>query len=293
MPTRKIRPRNALAHLAPATSPTSPRERSTDERLAARRASAAPGRGRRRRAGAGGASSGRQSRTRQDAATMTRITRTHASASRNTSDSRRRSKTNSVTGPAAMAAAQHRLACRRRRRAPAGPRRPRPRTPSTPGSARAHAPSRSPSTRTTSRRAPLVVELVDAAGRHQAPVVDDRRPTRTGPRPGRAGGWRSSTHAPGAGLLDQHLADGVDAGRVEPGQRLVEDEQLGLVDQRGRQLDPLLVAVRERLDLVVGPVGHARAARATSLWPPAAAAAALIPCSRPRYSTCSPTSMPG
>ena len=41
-----------------------------------------------------------------------------------------------------------------------------------------------------------------------------------------------------------------------PGERLVEDEQLGLVHERGRELDALLVAERELLDAVVGALGQ-------------------------------------
>ncbi len=40
-----------------------------------------------------------------------------------------------------------------------------------------------------------------------------------------------------------------------PAKRLVEHQDLGIVDERGRQLDPLLVAVRERLDLARRPIG--------------------------------------
>ena len=66
---------------------------------------------------------------------------------------------------------------------------------------------------------------------------------------------REQDAAPRPGLLDQHLADGVDPARVEPGQRLVQDEQLRFVDEGGGELHPLLVAVGERLDLVPGAVG--------------------------------------
>ena len=61
--------------------------------------------------------------------------------------------------------------------------------------------------------------------------------------------------APGSGLIDQHLADGVDAGGIQSRQRLVQHQQLGIVDQRGRQLHPLLVPMRQRLHLGVPPVG--------------------------------------
>ena len=41
-----------------------------------------------------------------------------------------------------------------------------------------------------------------------------------------------------------------------PGERLVEDEQLGVVDQRRRELDALLVAVGQLLELRLRPVGE-------------------------------------
>src|SRR4029079_19266953 len=41
-----------------------------------------------------------------------------------------------------------------------------------------------------------------------------------------------------------------DPDRVEARERLVEDEQLRIMDERGAQLDALLIAVRQRLELV-------------------------------------------
>ena len=54
----------------------------------------------------------------------------------------------------------------------------------------------------------------------------------------------------------QHAAEDVDADRVEPGERLVEHEQLGSVHERDAELDPLLVAERERLDAVPGALAE-------------------------------------
>ena len=54
---------------------------------------------------------------------------------------------------------------------------------------------------------------------------------------------------PGAGPLGQDLGHVVDTARVQAGERLVEHEQLRVVHQRGGQLHPLLVAVRQRLEL--------------------------------------------
>jgi len=46
----------------------------------------------------------------------------------------------------------------------------------------------------------------------------------------------------------------VDGDRVEPGERLVEHEDVRTEDESGGQLDTLLVAQAERLEIVVGPV---------------------------------------
>ena len=64
---------------------------------------------------------------------------------------------------------------------------------------------------------------------------------------------------PDAGIraLAKDLGHGRHAQRVEPREGLVEDQQLRLVDQCGRELDALLVAVREVLQLAPGPVGEA------------------------------------
>ena len=64
-------------------------------------------------------------------------------------------------------------------------------------------------------------------------------------------------HAGVARTADEHLAHDVDADGVEPAERLVEDEGDRVVDERGGELDALLVAERELLHAVVGPVGDA------------------------------------
>ena len=58
------------------------------------------------------------------------------------------------------------------------------------------------------------------------------------------------------GLLAQQVDHRVDRARVEAGERLVEDQCLGAVHQRGDDLDPLLVAEAELLDPVAGAVGE-------------------------------------
>ncbi len=62
---------------------------------------------------------------------------------------------------------------------------------------------------------------------------------------------------PGRGPLADDLGHRRDADRVEARERLVEDQQLRVVDQRGRELDALLVAVRQLLELGLGAVGEA------------------------------------
>ncbi len=59
------------------------------------------------------------------------------------------------------------------------------------------------------------------------------------------------------GLGAEHLAERLDRDRVETRERLVEDEQVGLVHERGRELDALLVAVRQLLDGRVRAVAEA------------------------------------
>src|SRR4051794_26925116 len=61
------------------------------------------------------------------------------------------------------------------------------------------------------------------------------------------------------GLTEERLGQGVDADRVQPGEGLVEDEHLGAADQRGGELDALLVAQRELLDRVPTAGGEAEA----------------------------------
>ena len=60
-----------------------------------------------------------------------------------------------------------------------------------------------------------------------------------------------------AALLEQRLGEGVDADRVEAGERLVEDEDLGPADERGGELDALLVAEGQLLHLVAPALAQA------------------------------------
>ena len=75
----------------------------------------------------------------------------------------------------------------------------------------------------------------------------------------RSSWWlENSDGDPGPGPLGQDLGHVVDAARVQAGEGLVEDEQFRVVHQRGGQLHPLLVAVRERLQLGRLPAGQAQ-----------------------------------
>ena len=81
-------------------------------------------------------------------------------------------------------------------------------------------------------------------------------------------------------LGHEDLGQGVDGDRVEPGERLVEDEHVRFVDEGADQLDALLVAEREVLEVAADPVAEVEA-----LEPgvgPAAASALSRPRSWPR-----------
>ena len=99
-------------------------------------------------------------------------------------------------------------------------------------------------------------ERVHVPGGDDPPVVDDRDlladvldelELMAGEEDGRAA----------RRLAAENLGERLDRDRVEPGERLVEDEQLRLVQQRGGELRALLVAVRELLDLRVRAIREA------------------------------------
>ena len=119
---------------------------------------------------------------------------------------------------------------------------PRPRTPSRRRGASPLA-VRSPSTRTTSRRAPLVASSSTVPADHQAAVVDDGHLLAQVLDLVELMAARTARSTPAVRLLDEHLADRVDARRVEARERLVQDEHLRVVHEGRGQLHPLLVAV--------------------------------------------------
>ena len=67
------------------------------------------------------------------------------------------------------------------------------------------------------------------------------------------------TVRPRAGLFDDEVADLLAADRIEAAHRLVEDEQLGRVHDRGGEAGALEHALRERTDATVDGVADADA----------------------------------
>ena len=87
-----------------------------------------------------------------------------------------------------------------------------------------------------------------------------RMPTESQSRSTRSSWWlEKTTGTPSPALLEQRLGEGVDADRVQPGERLVEDEHLGPADQGGGELDALLVAQRQLLHRVAAALAQAQA----------------------------------
>ena len=98
--------------------------------------------------------------------------------------------------------------------------------------------------------------VVDAPFEHELAAVDDRDAV--------AGvldlGEQVARHEHGAALgaeAAQQLADLADAGRVEPVRRFVEHEQRRVLEQRGREAEPLLHAERVAAHFVVAAFGEA------------------------------------
>ena len=257
VPTRKVRPLTRSRTSRRATRPTSPPSLSS---TAPTRPGPAPARREptpRRRARAGGCAAAwrtRTTRTTTDHAGA-RIDDLHTSASRKTSDSRWRSNPNCSTGPAGMAAARTAWgsvpSSSTRRTAP-----PSTREMCTPGTGPGPCPGEVAVDLDHESSAPARGELLHRPRCHQAAVVDDgHRLAQVFDEVDLVA--REQHAAPGGSLVDEHGAHGVDPDGVEPRQGLVEHEELGLVDQGGGQLHPLLVAERQGLELVGGTVGHA------------------------------------
>jgi hypothetical protein len=100
---------------------------------------------------------------------------------------------------------------------------------------------------------PAVAQLLHRPGRHEPPVLDDRHRLAQALDELELVRGEHDWHA-GGRVVGQHPAQDVDADGVEPGERLVEHQQLRIVNERRRQLHALLVAERQRLDAIAGAV---------------------------------------
>ena len=98
--------------------------------------------------------------------------------------------------------------------------------------------------------------------RARSALVHDHRPADQRLAAGPSSWATSSTVPPFADELAQRLGERLLAGRVHPGGRLVEHQQLGLAGQGAGDQGALLLAAGEGGDRVAGPVGEpdARAA---------------------------------
>ena len=82
-------------------------------------------------------------------------------------------------------------------------------------------------------------------------------PTRSHSRSTSSSSWlEKMTGTPASACSRSTPAHHVDGDRIEPGERLVEHEHVRTEDECGGQLDALLVAQAERLEVGVAPVGE-------------------------------------
>jgi hypothetical protein len=106
--------------------------------------------------------------------------------------------------------------------------------------------------------APAATQLLDVAGRDDPPVLHDR--DRVAQPLDQLELMTGEQHRHAARDLGaQHPAQHVDTDRVEAGERLVEHQQLRAMHERRRELHALLVAERQRLQLVARAIGQAEA----------------------------------
>ena len=75
---------------------------------------------------------------------------------------------------------------------------------------------------------------------------------------------RVDHRGPGAGEAEDELPEALALARVEPGRGLVEQQHRGRREQADGDVDPLLVAARERRDLVVATLSEPGLARASA-----------------------------
>ncbi len=109
----------------------------------------------------------------------------------------------------------------------------------------------------STRRDALAAQGLHAPRRHQPPTVHDRHGVAE-PLHQLELVTREDHGHPGRRPLSQDSAHSVHSERIEAREGLVEDEQLGVVDQGRGQLHPLLVAERQLLDAVVAPRAHSQ-----------------------------------
>ncbi len=105
---------------------------------------------------------------------------------------------------------------------------------------------------------PTGPQLVDRAGGHHLPLIDDPHPVAQ-PLDELELVAREDDGEACVRLLAEDGAHHVDGDRIEPGERLVENEDVRAEDEGRRKLDALLVAEAERLQLVVAPLAEAEA----------------------------------
>ena len=104
-------------------------------------------------------------------------------------------------------------------------------------------------------------QLARAAGGDDAAAIDDR--DAIAERLGFLDVVRRQQHRVAVLLHSGDLAVQLAAGlRIEAGRRLVEEDELGLVDERERQGEPLALAARQRVERRRRPCPRARSARA-------------------------------
>ena len=108
---------------------------------------------------------------------------------------------------------------------------------------------------------PPALQLAGAQLLDQPALVDDADARRQAVDLGEDVTGHEHGHAVVRGERAQQVADLDDAGRVEPVGRLVQQQQLGVVEQRGREPQALAVALRERARAALARSARARGAR--------------------------------
>ena len=98
-------------------------------------------------------------------------------------------------------------------------------------------------------------QLCQLPGQHDPAVIDDHHVLAQVLDQVQLVAGEQHRHAPGRHIGKQP-AHGIHGDRVQAGKRLIEHQQVRVADQRGDQLNPLLVAVRQRIQPVRRPPGQ-------------------------------------